>query len=126
MKSVATAFARGVDHKPWIQVALGRGGGAQNDGPVGEPCGGAVPVRIRHRHDRFDIKCLRGPDDPKRDLATIGDEKTSDRHQFATSANRGCPASTMAPSSARTAWTRPVCSERTAVNSFITSIRQSS
>src|SRR5439155_10165884 len=57
-----------------VEVALGRGGGGDADGVVGEVEVGGVAVGLAVDGDDLDAQLLAGPDDPQGDLAAVGDQ----------------------------------------------------
>ena len=57
-----------------VQVAVGAGGLADADRPVGQLQVGGVAVGLRVDGDRLDAQLLAGPDDPQGDLAAVGDQ----------------------------------------------------
>ena len=62
----------GGDEPRDVQVAVGAGGLADADGPVGQSEVGGVAVGLRVDRDHLDAQLLAGADDPQGDLATVG------------------------------------------------------
>jgi hypothetical protein len=78
----AAAGGRGNDR--WnVEVRLGRLRRPDIDRLIGKPDGKAILVGGAVGLHGTDTKLLRGPDDPDRDLSSIGDEQGPDLHNVA-------------------------------------------
>ena len=62
------------DHGVHVQVAGGSRRRADTDGPVGQPCGQRVQVRVGHGQDGLDAEPLARPHDAGGDLPAVRDE----------------------------------------------------
>ena len=133
MQRVAPGRLRRVHHQIGVEIAVACRRRAEHDRAVRERRRQTLAVRVGDADDALEPERAAGADDAHGDLAPVGDEDPREGHHAVSAAsdsgstrNSGAPNSTISPSSTQALAMRPLTPARTGVNSFITSIRQTS
>ena len=133
MQSVAGGGLGRMHQQVGVEVALARRRRPQHHRAVRELRRQALAVSVGDPDNALEPERAAGADDAHGDLPPVSDEDAREGHHAVPAASAsgltrksGAPNSTISPSSTQALAIRPLIPARTGVNSFMTSIRQTS